>query len=88
MASIRALARTIARAEHAIQQAAWPEGVMSRYLTVGGATVDIRPSSHEDRVSSVCTGCGEEDCFSHEKYIRERAQRHAETCRALPKPTA
>lgn len=42
---------------------AWPDGVIARYLTVGGATVDIRetgPRDAEELQSTVatCTGCG------------------------------
>ncbi|MET8050554.1 hypothetical protein ABZU75_23445 [Streptosporangium sp. NPDC005286] len=48
----------------------WPAGVLARYLTVGGATVDIRevcgyhPSSgHTAPTTTVatCTGCGKRE---------------------------
>lgn len=44
-------------------QAAWPEGVIARYLTVGGATVDLTALTYsegehwnEQQVSANCTG--------------------------------
>ncbi|WP_141704160.1 hypothetical protein [Planobispora rosea] len=42
---------------------AWPEGVIARYLTVGGATVDVSEmSSYYDRTDptssvAICLGC-------------------------------
>jgi hypothetical protein len=72
----------------------WPEGVVARYVTVAGGTIDItdgagrRPHWH-------CTAC---PATSHGAYtgpwgdpftrgdIHEQAQEHAETCRAMPKP--
>lgn len=45
------------------QQATWPEGVVARYLTVGGATVDITelhtlpPNPEPYATSAACTGC-------------------------------
>lgn len=39
----------------------WPEGVIARYLTVGGATVDITLGAFDDdrymEAVSACTGC-------------------------------
>lgn len=99
-------------------QTDWPEGVSARYLTVGGATVDVRQGSNYFGVSDLtetratCAGCeashaeewgwdfwaherGEEQPDSYDKTGRhataqalEWAQAHAETCRAMPKPTA
>lgn len=54
----------------------WPEGVTARYLTVGGATVDLiavtRPYKHEDGITGTraatrveCTGCPDSAEFSH-----------------------
>ncbi|WP_055693418.1 hypothetical protein [Streptomyces prasinopilosus] len=46
------------------QSTAWPEGVIARYLTVGGATVDVSHDSlylddTEPNVSTArCGGCG------------------------------
>jgi hypothetical protein len=81
---------------NANQTAEWPEGVIARYLTVGGATVD---ASEQPGYSSlaVCTGCVWE-AWSHfvedadgggqspTLKVREWAQAHAEKCRAMPKP--
>jgi hypothetical protein len=71
-------------------QTAWPEGVIARYLTVTGATVDIDSQS-----TSRCTACHETDADDRfvsrgnsESRARRWAQRHAEKCRALPRPTA
>lgn len=38
----------------------WPEGVIARYLTVAGATVDITYTSHSGLILAKCTGelCG------------------------------
>jgi len=57
-------------------EAAWPDGVVARYLTVGGATVDLavvsRPHQHPDGVTgernatrAACTGCPAVTEFSH-----------------------
>jgi hypothetical protein len=46
------------------QTTAWPEGVIARYLTVGGATVDITEragyttSTDPTETVATCTGCG------------------------------
>lgn len=111
-------------------QTAWPEGVVARYLAVGGATVDIttphaerqvgehavvpigdglavrkRPETVFDvTVTARCSGCLDEYAGTYlglfpsalrglvdSHYGREArnwAQSHAETCRALPRPTA
>ncbi|MFE2486013.1 hypothetical protein ACFXGR_22485 [Streptomyces mirabilis] len=70
----------------------WPEGVIARYVTVGGAPVNITSDPHWR-----CTAC---PGTSVGKYtnpwgipfaldeIHEQAQEHAEKCRALPRPTA
>ena len=98
---------------------AWPNGVIARYLTVGGATVDLTVEqvrhTFPDGISgtrgltlATCTGCSTTSEFPHwqtrkgtyggswdedipEKAntdARERAQAHAETCRAMPQQTA
>ena len=92
----------------------WPEGVIARYLTVGGATVDLTRSndpkdddaSQWDVTRSTCNGCGTTDAeaWNTRPYTqlititqaekiataetRKWAQRHAEKCRAMPKPEA
>lgn len=79
----------------------WPEGVIARYLTVGGATVDItQDSRHFDGIAA-CTGCDKTErfdrvgagCWGGPDYALQRnteearrwAQAHAETCRAMPR---
>ncbi|MDK0524986.1 hypothetical protein [Streptomyces sp. ML-6] len=89
------------------QPTTWPENVIARYLTVGGATVDITYMP-ADGLRAVCQGerCPWQDReFTGTAYddsvedvdrkittallpLQIRAQRHAETCRAMPKPTA
>lgn len=44
------------------QQTAWPDGVIARYLTVGGATVDTTSAyaePHEVALVCVCAGCSD-----------------------------
>lgn len=78
------------------QTNARPESVVGRYLTVGGATVDIRPvddSDRDDCHEATCAGCGAKDWqryysrpVNDEAAARRWAQQHAETCRAMPRP--
>lgn len=35
----------------------WPENVIARYLTLGGATVGIIDNSHIGRVNAECASC-------------------------------
>jgi hypothetical protein len=66
--------------------AAWPEGVIARYLTVAGATVDIREGSYDATdQTGTCTGCGT-SYTRGPALTREWAQVHAEKCRALSRP--
>ena len=57
-------------------QTTWPEGVIARYLTVGGATVDLTakqiPHTFPDGISGTrgltvasCTGCSASSDFPH-----------------------
>lgn len=78
----------------------WPEGIIARYLTVGGATVEL--TDGPKLITGTCTGCPEEAWptpfhydpsmtgYRMEGWVRQGAaswaQAHAETCRALPKP--
>ncbi|MDF5758765.1 hypothetical protein [Spongiactinospora sp. TRM90649] len=55
------------------QQTAWPDGVIARFLTVGGATVDL--TEHADaecpaasRTVPRCAGCGTQRDFD---WLRE-----------------
>lgn len=70
----------------------WPKGVVARYLTVGGATVDVDDTPHWR-----CTGCPGTSYGAYTNpwdtpftpaAIAEQAQTHAEKCRAMPKPEA
>lgn len=97
-------------------ETAWPENVTARYLTVGGATVDmeIKNTGTYDwqRVQARCTASscgaasesearsmdfrnglrdGQEHQRARDHLVKELhpwAQSHAETCRAMPRPTA
>lgn len=64
----------------------WPEGIVARYLTVGGATVDLQQDQALLHFGH-CTGC---HCYridsTNERHARHQAQEHAEICRALPRP--
>lgn len=65
----------------------WPEGVTARYLTVGGATVDLTDRTNNSSAHCTAAGCnwGKGMSWSHQT-TRDCAQEHAETCRAMPKP--
>ncbi|ETK36095.1 hypothetical protein [Microbispora sp. ATCC PTA-5024] len=78
-----------------INTTAWPEGVIARYLTVGGATVDIRVEKDDcgegDDHVAACTGCtstfgSSKSDWNLQFMVRPWAQSHAEKCRAMPKP--
>jgi len=77
----------------AVQQTAWPEGVIARYLTIVGATVDRVTVGGVERAE--CRGCHHRAAYSselaepfksHTVLADEWAQAHAERCRALPRP--
>ena len=61
--------------------ATWPEDVVARYLTIGGATVDISGAG----TTVDCRGCGDSKLLSPDHAARY-AQAHAEDCRAMPRP--
>jgi hypothetical protein len=68
---------------------AWPEGVVARYLTVGGATVDIIAfEDSPDAFEVACTGCANDLPYASIGEARRWSQGHAEWCRAMPKPEA
>ena len=65
----------------------WAPGILAKYLTVAGATVDLTANSNG--VYARCTACPfghAPGTWWHEAQAHELAQAHAETCRALPKP--
>lgn len=87
----------------------WPDGVIARYLTVAGATVDLThlKTSKDSYTVATCLGCGTtkssswaievggahgyytvQDWTTGDSAARKWAQPHAESCRALPRPTA
>jgi hypothetical protein len=73
------------------QPTTWPDGVIARYLTVAGValadkaiTVDVIRGGFE----AVCRGCGDEWGNSYAFTVTNWAQSHAESCRAMPCPTA
>lgn len=73
---------------------AWPEGVIARYPTVGGAFVDIRHDTlYVDDVEpnvtfARCGGCGVHYSvlWAEDEGPWTWAQSHAESCRAVPRP--
>ncbi|MFI1728204.1 hypothetical protein ACH40E_02975 [Streptomyces acidicola] len=67
----------------------WPEGVIARYLTIAGATIDLRrPSNDSGALHGECGGCDDYFGANADSIVKPRAQAHAERCRALPRPTA
>ncbi|MGY1579770.1 hypothetical protein [Streptomyces sp. MN13] len=66
---------------NADQTTAWPAGVVARYLTVGGATVDLTRGNrtyptddgigeNRNHTTATCTGCLATEEFSHWRTIR------------------
>lgn len=55
--------------------------VLMRFLTVGGATVEVTKD-----LSWECLGCDANRSHSSITYAREGANAHAEKCRAMPRP--
>ncbi|MEU3507650.1 hypothetical protein ABZ733_06940 [Streptomyces longwoodensis] len=70
------------------QPTPWPDGVIARYLTVGGAPVNVSDKGEDTywRYDTACTGCPHSDSFKAEEHSRRDAQTHAEKCRAMPRP--
>ncbi|GAA3032384.1 hypothetical protein FHS39_002567 [Streptomyces olivoverticillatus] len=76
--------------------AAWPKGVIARYLTRAGEalrdpsiTVDVVGGGeyHENNIYR-CRACGSKSLNSGTNliYAEEQAHAHAEKCRAVPRP--
>lgn len=64
----------------------WPAGVIARYLTVGGACVDIKIDVYDDGrycdATSTCTGCHNYENHHHKRtstQSSEVARRRAES---------
>lgn len=68
--------------------AKWPEGVITRYLTVGGALVNVWEASKRGPEQGICSGCkaSTRDGGLNSSLPKVWAQEHAERCRAIPKP--
>ncbi|HET6359174.1 hypothetical protein [Streptomyces sp.] len=72
--------------------AAWPASVLFRFLTIGGATVDISPTDGPGCHRAHCNGCAATSQTRRgsdglANSVKPWAQAHAETCRAMPRPT-
>lgn len=71
-------------------QAAWPEGVVNRYLTLAGialADPNITVDVTDDGFAAECRGCESHNSNSHAVAVTSWASTHAEQCRQLPRPT-
>ncbi|GAA1887920.1 hypothetical protein GCM10009837_07180 [Streptomyces durmitorensis] len=75
-------------------QPAWPEDVVARYLTLSGEIfrdpsmyVEVLRKDGQHSVAR-CRCCTYDTSRQHDGRAQDMAQAHAETCRALPKPTA
>lgn len=67
----------------------WPEGVLFRYQTLVEATVDLRQAATTPAaLHGECTGCASTIGPDENFRVKQAAQAHAETCRALPRPEA
>lgn len=67
----------------------WPEGVLFRYQTLVKATVDLRQAATTPAtLHGEYTGCASTIGQGGNFRIKQAAQAHAETCRALPRPEA
>ncbi|GGX40441.1 hypothetical protein [Streptomyces noursei] len=63
----------------------WPEGVIARYLTVGGATVDVTYTSHSGWLTATCSGCGQIERTETYGFIYDTPEQEAERVeKALP----
>ncbi|MCY0917017.1 MULTISPECIES: hypothetical protein [unclassified Streptomyces] len=71
-------------------ESTWPEGTLARYLAVGGASVGVLEASEWMPEYALCYGCGRSssDGGPDSSQPDRWAQSHAETCRAMPRPTA
>lgn len=71
-------------AVRATQPAAWPEGVVARYVTVGGAPVDLthRLTVHNPpkpfATLAACAGCPESEEFNHYRMVWGLTAQHEE----------
>ncbi len=89
--------RTIGRLEARIRDLTkntttpWPNDVSLRYLTLGGAHLDVTGSGQQQDYAWHCHGCLQSSDCPDKDYlfrIRDHANEHASICRAMPKPEA
>ena len=71
----------------------WSDGVTHRFLTkaaeiTGDHALAVEVSEDQGTATCRCTGCGRRERTNFAREIKDRAQQHAETCRAVPRPTA
>ncbi|MFE9256243.1 hypothetical protein [Streptomyces sp. NPDC006879] len=69
---------------------AWPTDAVYRYLNLAGATIDVLQVPGTVPATALCGGC--DWTTNHPQgpvwALRESAQRHADKCRALPRPAS
>ncbi len=56
----------------------------SRYLTLGGAAVVMRPDTEYKQFTWRCEGCQEQSFSAGETRTRREANAHAGACRSMP----
>ncbi|MFE7120643.1 hypothetical protein ACFU99_34955 [Streptomyces sp. NPDC057654] len=60
--------------------------VLMRFLTQGGAAVEVTKVERPDRPYQWrCLGCDREEDTSYSDTARSEANKHATSCRAMPK---
>ncbi|GGU12560.1 hypothetical protein [Streptomyces lateritius] len=62
--------------------------VLMRFLTHGGAAVEVYEPAESPKYTLRCLGCDYDFSSTTSTYVREDANAHASNCRAMPKPTA
>lgn len=72
------------QAQHSPATQPWPQGVTHRYANLVGATVDIRQDTN-GYSHATCTGCPY-GWTGDDIGVHNRARKHAERCRAVPRP--
>ncbi|WP_329312159.1 hypothetical protein [Streptomyces sp. NBC_01262] len=68
--------------------AAWPEGVLYRFPTLFGSTVDVSEARVPGMYEATCRACDAAPLPHTRNQTNEWAQEHSGKCRALPRPTA
>lgn len=69
----------------------WAEGVTHRYPTkaaeiTGDHSIGVDVSEARGEATARCNGCGRRESTYFARSIHDRAQKHAEKCRAVPRP--